>query len=366
MKAISLIPGTTQIELIEQIEPQIQHSDEVKLKVMEVGVCGTDRELAAGGRASAPQGEEKLIIGHEMIGNVIEVGKSVKEFKPGDLAIVTVRRGCNHCPACLADRADMCYSGDYLERGIKGSHGFNAEFVIDKEKHLIKVHKSAASYGVLCEPASIVEKAIDEIVTLQKTRLPDWAKPEDIKKKRALVVGLGPIGLLACILLKLRGFQLFASGIIDATSNRAKLVEEIGGTYIDSRKVQYKEMPSRFGSFDLIYEAAGLAQLDFQLLFALGNNGGCVLTGVADQTSIFSVEGGYLMHQLVLKNQMIFGSVNAATKHWKAAIEDLEKAENKWPGVVSKLITTRLPKERFKELLGKKSENEIKGVLVWK
>ena len=364
MKAIALIPGTTQFELIELPEPQIERPDEIKIKVLEVGICGTDRELAASGRAIAPLGEKHLIIGHEMLGEIKEIGKDVKGFKIGDLAIVTVRRGCGKCASCLADRADMCYREDYVERGIKGLHGFQAEYVVDRENFFVKVPPSIRFCGVLCEPMSIVEKAIEEIVGIQKLRLLDWSEPEDLKQKQVLVAGMGVIGLLACLVLTLRGFKVFGFG---KTSNsiRVKIFEDIGGTFIDGNSFLPKEIPIQFGPMDLIVEAAGAAELNFHLLEALGANGGFVFTGLPDPKAIFPINGGHIVHELVLKNQIVLGSVNAAKKHWKLAIDDLEQGQKKWPKIMSKLITSRFKKEQFKEICQTRSKDEIKCVIAW-
>ncbi len=365
MKAIAVVPGTTNVELIEQPEPQIQNPSEVKLKVIEVGICGTDRELAAGGRGSAPSGEERLIIGHEVLAQVKEVGNDVKNFKVNDLAVVMVRRGCNQCSACLAERADLCYNNNYIERGIKGKHGFQAEYIIDQEQYLVKVPPNLSSCGVLCEPMSVVEKAVEEIIQLQQARLPDWSA-EEFPKKQALVIGLGPIGLLACFVLKLRGFKLFGQDIVDSTTQRAKIVEEIGGVYIDGRKTPAHDLAARYGQIDVVIEAAGVAIMDFHLLDILGPNGACVLTGLPDENATFTIEGGRFMHRFVLKNQLLLGSVNASKKHWQLAVEDLQLAQERWPVSLSKLITTRLAKERFRELLTRAAENEIKCLLDWR
>src|SRR5690348_12752806 len=142
MKAIALKPGTTEIALADYPEPAIQSPDEVKIKIWHVGICGTDREEAEGGRADAPQGSDKLDIGHEMLGQVMETGSSVTNVKKGDFAVFTVRRGCNQCRACLNNRSDLCYPGNYTERGIKGADGYQAEFVVDKEQYLVKLPDS--------------------------------------------------------------------------------------------------------------------------------------------------------------------------------------------------------------------------------
>ena len=364
MKAISIIPGTKDLRLIECVEPQVRLKDEVKLKVLEVGICGTDREIARGGRAASPPGEKELIIGHEMLGQVEEVGSNVTSFKKGDLAVVTVRRGCGKCVSCLKDRADICYSGGYGERGIKGLHGFQAEYVVDQEKFLVKVPHSLRSWGVLCEPMSVVEKAIEECLCIQKGRLADWSK-EEIYQKQALVVGLGPIGLLACMVLKLRGFKVYGQDVVSSDSKRGKIVEEIGGTYIDGRNLKYLDLSTQLGQIDLVLEAVGAAKLSFDLLEALGENGAAIFTGIPEPHMSFTVPGAYLMHHLVMKNQLILGSVNAAKKHWESAICDLQLIQERWEVPLTALISSRLPYQLFQEAIFEDPKDEIKRVLTW-
>lgn len=365
MKAIVLKPGTTDVKLADRPDPKITFPDEVKLRVLEVGICGTDREEASGGRADAPEGSHELVIGHEMLGQVVETGDSVKEVKPGDYAIFMVRRGCNECPSCLMDSPDLCYSGNYKERGIKGLDGYQAEYVVDREKFLVKVPDEIKHVAVLCEPTSVVEKAIDVLVDAQKSRLPDWANALNLKGKRALVAGLGPIGLLAAILLRLREAEVVGYDIVDPTSFRPQLLNKLGGTYINGKNMQPKQIPDHFGRIDLVIEAAGVAQLDFSLLEALGTNGGYVLTGVPREGKPFEVAGSQLMKQLVLKNQVLLGSVNASKKHWNEAVQDLCKAQKKWGNVIEQLITKKVHFEKFQDALEKHQTNDIKNVVNW-
>lgn len=365
MKAIVLKPGTTDVHLSDRPEPKIEFPDEVKLKVLEVGVCGTDREETSGGRADAPPGNEELVIGHEMLGQVVEVGTSVKDVKPGDYAVFTVRRGCNECPACLMECPDMCYSGKYTERGIKGRDGYQSEFVVDREKFIIKVPDSIKHYAVLCEPTSVVEKAIDELVEIQKARLPDWANGINLKGKRALVAGLGPIGLLAAFVLLLRGAEVIGYDIVDSHSFRPKLLNQLGGTYINGKTMKPSEVQEHFGRIDLLIDAAGVAKLDFSLIEALGTNGGYVLTGVPMEGSPFEVSGSQIMKQIVLKNQVILGSVNAGKKHWDMAIKDLEKANSHWGSLLEQLITKRVNYEHFQDAIQKHATDDIKNVVKW-
>ncbi|MCH9626518.1 MAG: D-arabitol-phosphate dehydrogenase [Chlamydiales bacterium] len=365
MKAIILTPGTTDVHLADRPDPEIQYPDEVKLRVLEVGVCGTDRDETHAGRAEAPSGANELIIGHEMLGQVVEVGASVKNVKPGDYAVFTVRRGCGECPSCLMDFPDMCYSGNYTERGIKGHDGYQAEFVVDREKFIVKVPDCIKRFAVLCEPTSVVEKAIDEMTRIQRARLPDWANAVNLEGKRALVAGLGPIGLLAAIILTLRGAEVIGYDIVDPKSYRPSLLNKLGGTYIDGKSMTPAQIPEHFGRIDLVVEAAGVAKLDYSLLEALGTNGAYVLTGVPEDKQPFEVPGGALMKQMVLKNQVLIGSVNAAKRHWDQAVLDLEQAYQKWGDSIEMLITKRVHYDHFKDALDKHETNDIKNVVSW-
>lgn len=118
MKAIAIVPGTTGSRIVDRPEPGITNSDEVKVKIKRVGICGTDREEVSGGRADAPEGQKELVIGHEMFGQVVEIGSSVSRVKVGDFAVFTVRRGCGQCPPCLMGRADMCQTGTASSRPL--------------------------------------------------------------------------------------------------------------------------------------------------------------------------------------------------------------------------------------------------------
>src|SRR5690349_4210054 len=216
MKAISLVPHTTNLSLRDISEPMLTSPHDIKIKVLQVGICGTDKEEAAGGRAEAPIGKQQLVIGHEMFGLVLETGNQVQAVKKGDYGLFTVRRGCNECPACLNDRSDMCYSGKYTERGIKGADGFQAEYVVDNEQYFIKVPDSCKNIGVLTEPMSVAAKAIDEALIIQEVRLQkittglNW-----LKGKKALIAGLGPIGLLTAFALRLKGAEVAGLDIVD-------------------------------------------------------------------------------------------------------------------------------------------------------
>lgn len=366
MKAISLKPGTTNISLKEVKEPQITQPNEVKLKVLHVGICGTDREEACGGRADAPKGENELIIGHEMCGQVVDVGDHVKDFKKGDYAVFTVRRGCGHCEACLADHYDMCYTGEYLERGIKGLHGYQAEYVVDDAKYLIKIPEVIKDIGVLTEPTTVVEKAIDQACKIQNNRLPKYQKNHDwLKGKTALIAGLGPIGLLGAMVLSLKGAKVLGLDIVDEKTSRPQILKELGGSYINAKNRSINDIQKEYQQIDLILEAAGIAHLDFDLFNLLGINGVYVLTGVPSEGKPLSVDGSHIMKQIVMKNQVIVGSVNANLENFHQAVKDLENGLARWGSVIPKIISHKVNYKDFKNVLSKHTSDEIKVVISW-
>ena len=366
MKAIATIPNKSKLLLVERPEPMIHAPDEVKLRVLRVGICGTDREEAAGGRSKAASGFNELVIGHEMFGKVIEVGKAVTRVKPGDFAVFTVRRGCGKCLPCLMNRSDMCRTGEYHERGIWGLDGYQTEFVVDKEQYVVYVPAELEPIGVLCEPLSVAEKAIDEAVRLQLARLPDApATPDWLFGRKCLVAGLGPIGLLAALILRLRGSVVYGLDIVDENSARPNWLKKIGGQYVDGRQIPADKVDDILGPMDLIFESTGVAALEFNLLDALSSNGVYVLTGIPGGERPLEIPGAELIRQLVLQNQVLVGSVNAARDHFQMAIDDLEHAHLRWGDHISRLITHHYAFDDFETAIHQHSPDEIKAVVEW-
>ncbi|HWP94086.1 MAG TPA: glucose 1-dehydrogenase [Thermodesulfobacteriota bacterium] len=366
MKAIAIVPGTKIIQLEDRPEPSISVPDEVKIRMKRVGICGTDREEAAGGRALAPTGQKSLVIGHEMFGQVVEVGKDVTQVRPGDYAIFTDRRGCGKCMPCAMNRSDMCNTGDFRERGIWGLDGFQAEYVVDKEQYVVRVPPELESVGVLAEPLSVAEKAIDEAVRVQFARLPDaMATPDWLNGRRCLVAGLGPIGLLAAVALRLRGAEVYGMDIVDENSPRPEWLEKLGGKYIDGRTVSPDKIGAMVGPMNLIFDATGVAKLEFNLLDALAYNGVYVLTGIPGGGRLLEVSGAELIRQLVLKNQLVIGSVNNPRAYFQMAVDDLTTARLRWENHLERLITHRHPYTDFAAALEHHGDDEIKVVLEW-
>lgn len=366
MKALAITPGVAEAEIIEIAEPEVSFPTEIKLKVLEVGICGTDREEVLGGRADAPPQASHLIIGHEMLGQVVDTGSEVVKVSKGDYAAFTVRRGCGKCYACKNNRSDMCYTGNYKERGIKSLHGFETAFVVDNEQYVIKVPESVKTVGVLAEPMSIVQKAISEALTVQSARLPLLNTDDSwIKGKKTVVAGIGAIGILAAIALNLRGAEVIGIDIVDEQSKRPQLLKQLGGSYINAQNIKIEDIDKQLGQIDFILEAAGVAQLGFDLIDVLGTNGIYVMTGIPGEGKPVCLQGAQAMSQIVLKNQVIMGSVNADSTHFELGIRDLEKAKKKWGDLIDNLITARVPYTDFTRALEYRSQDDIKTVISW-
>jgi threonine dehydrogenase-like Zn-dependent dehydrogenase len=366
MKALAVVPGTKGVRLIERPEPKVGAPDEVLLKVLRVGICGTDREEAGGGRALSPEGQKDLVIGHEMLGRVMNTGEAVTTVRKDDLAVFTVRRGCGQCLPCGMNRPDMCRSGKYKERGIWGLDGYQTEYVVDKEQYLVRVPPGIGRVGVLIEPLSVAEKAIDEALRIQSARMPDAAdNPDWIRRRRCLVAGLGPIGLLAALALRIRGAEVYGLDIVGPETPRPVWIKSIGGRYIDARQVPPEKVAEQLGPMDLIFEAAGIPALAFNLLDALGLNGVCVLTGIPGGSRPVELPGAELIRALVLGNQVMLGSVNASRDHFQHAVDDMVRASEQWGPAIPQLITHRFTATGAADALLHHTADEIKAVIEW-
>lgn len=369
MKAITFEPRRKELKMADRPEPVVTRPDEVKLKIIGVGVCGTDRERIAEGKASPPEGLGDIVIGHENMGRVVEAGPSVTSVKPGDLAVFTIRRGCGACLPCAVGRADMCRTGNYKDRGLSGMDGFNAEYAVDSEEYVVKIPDALASTGVLLEPMSVVEKAVAESLRLQFARLPDaLSSPDWLYGKKALVAGIGNIGLLAALALRLRGAEVWGLDIVDSSNARVRWLLGIGGFYIDGRSVKPEKVDGIIGPMDMVVEAAGVPGLEFGLFDVLARDGIYVVAGIPSEElhgGKVSVDGAALMNRLVRMNLLVFGSVSSAPGHFRAAVDDFLRAEYRWKGHLEKMITAEKDYRDFKGALTARDEKEIKTVIRW-
>jgi threonine dehydrogenase-like Zn-dependent dehydrogenase len=369
MKAVAVFPRTKEVRVIEQEVPRVAEPDQVKLRILDIGLCGTDKEICAFEYGTPPAGSDYLVIGHESLGEVIEVGPAVSRVNVGDLVVTTVRRPCPHpeCRPCRAGYPDFCITGDYTERGIKGAHGFMTEEVVDHERYMHVVPPELRDVAVLTEPLTIAEKARDQILQIVR-RLP-WLIPLIPEGARrlpvtAVVLGAGPVGLLGAMTLIAAGFDTFVYALAPAPNPNANIVEAIGGKYFSQGKVPVEEQEALFGHIHLIYEATGVSRLAFEAWKLLGPNSIFIFTGVPSLKGPIEVDTDLLMRNIVLKNQIIFGTVNASAEHFDEAIRDIGVFHQRWPEALRALITSRsAPEEAPGVLLG--NIGGIKNVITF-
>jgi threonine dehydrogenase-like Zn-dependent dehydrogenase len=356
MKAVAVVPADRRVDLIEEAEPRLRGPSDVRLRMLEVGVCGTDREICTFQYGTPPPESEHLVIGHESLGLVTEVGSGVSRLKPGDLVVPMVRRPCPHatCVACRAGRQDFCFTGDFSERGIKSLHGFMTEYVVDDERYMHLVPRELREVAVLVEPLTIAEKALIQVDQVQQ-RLP-WACPAEPGRMReachrAVVLGAGPVGLLGALALRVAGYDTAVYSRERAPNPKADLVAAVGGRYFSSEETPLATLAETIGNVDLVYEATGASRLAFEAMKALGTNGVFIFTGVPGRKAPVEIDTDVIMRNLVLKNQVVFGTVNAGPEAFEAAIRDLTLFQQRWPAAVGALITGRFPAEAYHDLL---------------
>lgn len=356
MNAVAVFPKSRQIKLIDVPEPVLTAPTEVKLRVLEVGVCGTDREICSFTYGSPPPDADHLVIGHESLAEVTEVGSAVTRVRTGDLAVLMVRRPCRHasCLACRSGRQDFCYSGDFTERGINGRDGFLTSFVVDDQAYVNVVPPELREFAVLTEPLTIAEKALSQVWRIQE-RLP-WVAPDRPMSerghgRRALVLGAGPVGLLGAMTLAAAGFETTVYSRTSGPHRKAELARSFGAEYLAAETHTPEQAARRVGHVDLVYEATGASQIAFQMLPHLGVNGVFVFTGVPGRKGPVELDTDLIMRDLVLQNQVVVGTVNAGRDAYEAAIRQLATFAARWPDALRRLITGRFPMRAFADLL---------------
>ncbi len=346
MRAVAVYPAKREVHVIDHPEPAIASATQAKVRILDVGVCGTDRDIVGFEYGTPPEGSEYLIIGHESLSEVVEIGSQVSKVKPGDLVIMTVRRPCAHasCVACRAGRQDFCYTGDYTERGIKQAHGFMTEFVVEEEPYLNPVPHELRDVAVLVEPLTIAEKSLEQMWTVQN-RLP-WDH-----HRRAVVLGAGPVGILGAMALKVEGFDVTVYSRSADHAEKNAIVSAIGAQYIAAETHSTEEMAKLAGPIDVVYEATGASSVAFDALQYLGPNAVFVFTGVPGHTGPIPVDTDRIMRNMVLNNQLVLGSVNAPPQAFQSAIQHLGVFAQRWPAALGSVITGRFPLERALDAL---------------
>ena len=343
MLAMTAVPGERGTAGVEEVPDPPESDGALLVRGLLVGVCGTDREIAEGEYGEAPPDDRKLIIGHEGLGEVLEA-PSGSGFARGDLVVGIVRRPDPvPCPACAAGQWDMCRNDKFAERGIVRRHGYGSERWRLEPDFAVALPAGLGELGVLLEPASVLAKAWDQVDRISRRAF--------FMHGRALITGAGPIGLLACLMGVQRGYEVH---VVDLATGGPKrdLVESLGAHYHPGETDLDVEV-------EVVIECTGLGTVGRSAAQRLVSGGIMCLTGIMNLDPRLDVDATALNRAMVLRNQLMFGTVNAGRRHWVQAVEALAAADPEW---LRSMITRRIPLASWTDALDRGPE-DIKVVV---
>lgn len=361
MKAVAVFPKKpNSIHLADLPLPKVEDMPDgrgVLVKVLRIGVDGTDKEINLGEYGAAPPGYDFLVTGHESFGRVIAIGPNVRDLKVGDYVVATVRRR----GLSIYDQIgtyDMTSDDVYFERGINLRHGYLTEYYVDDPEYIVEVPAGLKEIGVLLEPTSIAEKGIYQAYEIQR-RLKVW------QPQRAAVLGAGTLGLLAAMILRLRGLDVTSVARTPKPSLNADLLEAIGARYHSTSQESFEEAEKRYGPFDIIFEATGNSAITFEAMERLGKNGVLIVTGISGGDKTINIPGDHIQLKFVLGNKVMVGTVNANRTYFEMGVQDMALAEQFWPGWLKRFLTHKVNGlENYAEMIRLLTE-EKKAIKVY-
>src|SRR2546428_213295 len=329
MKAIAVHPGKpNSIHLREIPEPQVADVPDgrgVLVKVLRVGVDGTDKEINAAEYGAAPPGDDYLVTGHESFGQVVEVGPNVPStIAPGSYVVASVRRPGSSIYGKIGLQ-DFTTDDVYYERGINLLHGYLTEYYVEDAEYVFPLPATLREVGVLLEPTTVAEKGINHAFEIQR-RLKVW------QPRRACVLGSGTVGLLAALVARLRGLELTVYSLPQKPYRNADLVEQLGGTYVSSQDATLAEASAEHGPFDLIMDATGFSPIVWEAAEVLGKNGVLVLASITGGDRKAEINSDRINQGFVLGNKEMVGTVNAAPADFRSGAHDPIKRAAPFPG----------------------------------
>jgi len=356
MKAVAIFPKDKSVRVIDAPAPDQIKANQIRVKTLEIGLCGTDTEIVEQGYGNTPERSDYLILGHECLGEIAEVGSDVNRFQVGQLVVPRVRRPCSvkTCPACKIGRPDFCLTGQFTERGIVKHHGFMIEEFVDDQEYFHLLPAELRHIGVLLEPLTIAEKALLQIRDVQD-RLPyldeKALKEGSLEGSTAVVLGAGPVGLLGAMALCNAGARVFVYSRSAEPNEKSVLIEGIGAEYVSSETVSAGQLIELAGNVDIIYEATGASAFAFEMTQLLGRNGIYIFTGVPGRKAPVPIDTAKIMNDMVLKNQLLVGTVNAGPAAFESAVHTLGEINHRWPANVKDLITKHISPDEVSETL---------------
>jgi threonine dehydrogenase-like Zn-dependent dehydrogenase len=355
MKAIAVHPGTpNSIHLRDIPKPKVTDIADgrgVLVKVLRVGVDGTDKEINAAEYGAAPPGDDFLVTGHESFGVVEEVGPNVPDtIRPGTYVVASVRRPGSSVYGKIGLQ-DFTTDDVYYERGINLLHGYLTEYYVEDAQYVFPLPANLADVGVLLEPLTVAEKGINHAYEIQR-RLKVW------EPRKACVLGSGTVGLLTALVARLRGVELTVYSLPQKPYRNAELIEELGGRYFSSQDTTLADVSAQRGPFDLMFDATGFSPIVWEAAEVLGKNGVLVLASITGGERKVEINSDKINQSFVLGNKVMLGTVNAAPADFRSGVDDLIKSEALFPGWLNKLLTTPVRGlENYEQMIRELTEN---------
>jgi threonine dehydrogenase-like Zn-dependent dehydrogenase len=350
VKALAWKPKAGAVEIVEIPRPRIEQEGQVLVRLIEGGLCGTDREIVRARRGRLPEGSEFMILGHETLGEVVEAGKDAVALRPGDRVAIAPRRPCRQCAQCWRGRPDLCETGLYRERGIIGMHGMFAEYVVESAEFVFALPPELYEIGVLMEPASVLAKTPTRVALARRSLF--GAE----RSQCVLVLGAGPIGILAALFARLEGSEVHTLSLESPESLPAKLLRSAGVIYAQPGSLEAR-------GFDCLIDCTGHPTVAFEQLDRLTHNAVVALLGAVPHGTRQEIDVGSFLTNTVVKNLVFLGIVNADEAAWRRAAHDLAAVEERHRGLLGALLTHRFGWQQAPQAFFERQKDEIKVVI---
>ena len=342
---MAVVPGRPESAAVLEMPEPAAADGSVLVRTHAIGICGTDVEIAAEGYGWPPPGEERLVLGHESIGEVIDAPAD-SGLRPGDLVVGIVRRpDPEPCACCANGDWDMCRNGLYIERGIKERHGYGSERFRIEPEFAVRVDPRLGDLAVLLEPATVVAKAWEQVERIGARSCFD--------PKVVLVTGAGPIGLLAALLGAQRGLETHVVDIVQG-GPKPELVRELRATYHSTPLTELTGLGA-----DVVIECTGLGEVVLGAIRAAAPNVVVALAGISSRAGSVVINMDEANKNMALRNGVMFGTVNAARRHYEQAAQALAAASPSW---LRRLITRNVHLSEWPAAL-RNEPNDIKVVV---
>ena len=358
-RALAYFPSEGGIRLID-LPLRPLDPDEILVRITRVAITRRDRLLLENRAAILPDGESFIIPGHVAMGKVVETGSMVKSFVPGDIVVPTIRRDCDRC---IDARSDLCpHPERYQDSGLSGAHGFARDLLPVRGRYLIKIPPHLENLALLLPPLSVAEKAHQEAVQMMKRySFYCYHESEDVIPK-ALITGMGHIGIMLAYLLTLYNYKLTVLCRREADDLRSKVLEPLDLEYINTSRVPTTRLEKAGYSFRQLFETTGDPEYMLSVMPFMSPNAVMALMGAPEIDAgekILELDVNRIFTRVVMGNQVLFGSIKAGRDAFESAVKHLTELSDLYHDALSAILTETFPIEEYQQLLSLNTRETI-------